>query len=683
MSKDPYKYFRIEARELLDELSKGALALEKSSVDEAGTVVVRLLRLAHTLKGAARVVKQRTVADAAHAIEDVLAPVRDEGATIDRAKIDAILGQLDEITNALGALDSPPADLTSMGKLPLPGITELTIDRAPKIAETRTTSADVSHLLEGVTEVGVQLASLRTSVAELDHVSRLAEILASQLSSPRMRANADLFGARSTMEDLRRTLMATERGLTNALAQTGRELHDVREAAERLRLVPAGRMFAVLERTARDSAVSLGKRVDFDAEGGDVRLDADVLGVVQSALVQAVRNAVAHGIERDRANAGKNERGAIMVSIVRAGRWVRFSCTDDGRGVDLTAVRNVAARRGDSDVTAMTDDALLRHLLRGGISTSTSVNEIAGRGVGLDVVSDAARRLGGEVTLDTKTGRGTTVTITIPFSVAAVDALIVEANGRVVAIPIEGVERAVRFHTEDLLRDVERASLLLDGAAVPFAPLGRAFAAAAGTFERRAWSAVIVKSEGGTAAIGVDRLIRTETVVMHPLPSVAVADPSVAGASFDAEGNPQVILDVAELVRRARAMVVVSAPTKRLPILVIDDSLTTRMLEQSILESAGYEVDTATSGEEGMVKARLRHYGLFLVDVEMPKMDGFTFVEETRKDPDLKLVPAILVTSRNAPEDLARGKRAGAVAYVVKSEFDQKSLLDRIGRLVG
>ncbi|MEO8801349.1 MAG: response regulator, partial [Polyangiaceae bacterium] len=224
---------------------------------------------------------------------------------------------------------------------------------------------------------------------------------------------------------------------------------------------------------------------------------------------------------------------------------------------------------------------------------------------------------------------------------------------------------------------------LIDGIAVPFAPLGRAFAAADGAFERRAWSAVVVKSEGGIAAIGVDRLVRTETVVMHPLPSVAAADPSVAGASFDAEGNPQIILDVAELVRRARATIVVSTPTKRLPILIIDDSLTTRMLEQSILESAGYEVDTATSGEEGMEKARRRQYGLFLVDVEMPKMDGYTFVEETRRDAELKLVPAILVTSRNAPEDLARGTKAGAVAYVVKSEFDQKSLLDRIGKLVG
>ncbi|HEX7663475.1 MAG TPA: Hpt domain-containing protein, partial [Polyangiaceae bacterium] len=391
MSKDPYKYFRIEARELLDELSKGALALEQASADEAVAVVVKLLRLAHTLKGAARVVKQRTIADASHAIEDVLGPVRDQGATVDRTKIELILREIDGITNALSALEAPVPEAASAAKLPASAVTELPIERTPRIAETRTTTGDVGALLENVTEVGVQLAQLRGSLADLERVRRLADLLGTQLSSPRARTNDELFGARSTMEDLRRTIIATERGLANALAQTDREVREVREAAERLRLVPAATMFGTLERTARDSAVSIGKRVRFEASGGDVRLDADMLGIVQSALVQAVRNAVAHGIEaeRDRTNAGKNALGAISVAVVRVGRWVRFACTDDGRGVDLVAVRNVATSRGALDVAAMSDDALLRHLLRGGISTSASVNEIAGRGVGLDVVSDA------------------------------------------------------------------------------------------------------------------------------------------------------------------------------------------------------------------------------------------------------------------------------------------------------
>jgi two-component system chemotaxis sensor kinase CheA len=187
------------------------------------------------------------------------------------------------------------------------------------------------------------------------------------------------------------------------------------------------------------------------------------------------------------------------------------------------------------------------------------------------------------------------------------------------------------------------------------------------------------------AAVGVDRLLGSAKVVMRPLPELALASAIVAGASLDAEGNPQLVLDPAGLVANARqGDLAAPEPTaSRLPVLIIDDSLTTRMLEQSILESAGYEVELATSGEEALEFARRKSYALFLVDVEMPGIDGFTFVERIRLDPVLHEIPAILVTSRNAPEDLQRGRDAGAQGYIVKSQFDQAELLTMIRRLVG
>jgi two-component system chemotaxis sensor kinase CheA len=187
------------------------------------------------------------------------------------------------------------------------------------------------------------------------------------------------------------------------------------------------------------------------------------------------------------------------------------------------------------------------------------------------------------------------------------------------------------------------------------------------------------------AAVGVDRLRGIVNTVMRSLPSWAEADAAVAGASLDAEGNAQLVLDPAGLVAAAHAAEgpVAEAPLRTAPILVVDDSLTTRMLEQSILEAAGYEVDLATSAEEALIKARDRRYGLFLVDVEMPGMDGFQFVSFTRADPVLRATPAILVTSRASAEDRRRGQDAGAHAYVVKGDFDQASLLRTIGELVG
>jgi two-component system chemotaxis sensor kinase CheA len=196
---------------------------------------------------------------------------------------------------------------------------------------------------------------------------------------------------------------------------------------------------------------------------------------------------------------------------------------------------------------------------------------------------------------------------------------------------------------------------------------------------------VVIEGANALAAVGVERLRGTQNLILRPLPAFTPSDPIVAGASLDAEGHPQLVLDPQGLVEHVcRAGTALAAtPSPRAPILVIDDSLTTRMLEQSILESAGYEVDLATSGEEGLERARSRRYALFLVDVEMPGMDGFTFIERTRGDPILRDIPAILVTSRASPEDRQRGQSVGARAYIVKGEFDQSELLDKIRLLAG
>ncbi len=171
---------------------------------------------------------------------------------------------------------------------------------------------------------------------------------------------------------------------------------------------------------------------------------------------------------------------------------------------------------------------------------------------------------------------------------------------------------------------------------------------------------------------------------MRPLPAFVAADATIAGVTLDVEGQPRLVLDPAGVLARAAGVRSAEQPARapRAPILVIDDSLTTRMLEQSILESAGYEVEVATSAEDALEKARARRFGLFVVDVEMPGMDGFEFVRVTRADPRLSATPAILVTSRSAPEDRQRGLAAGASAYIVKSDFDQKRLLAEIEGLL-
>ena len=696
MADDPYKYFRVEARELMQQLGKGTLDLERG--EKAVERVPHLLRLAHTLKGAARVVKQPEIADLAHAVEDALEPYRAQAGPAPRPVVEAVLALVDQIRARVVALDEPAA---SAAPRAAPSETRgevAALAVPPPELPQRTLRADlneVDDLLQGVAEAHGQLGALRRSVGTIERARRLAEVLIEQLGAPHQARTANGAGAsgadkaRSLAEDLRGLVSTIEQSLGRGVEQVDRELRQVRQTAQRLRLLAAGTMFDVLERVARDAAQSLGRRIAFEARNGDLRLDADVLGTVQSALVQMVRNAVAHGIEpeAERVAAAKPAAGTIRLEIERRGPRVAFRCHDDGRGIDLQAVRRAAAARGlagDPSV-ALSEDELVRLLLKGGISTSRTVTAVAGRGIGLDVVREVAERLEGHVGVSTALGRGTTFELVVPVSLSSLEALVVEIDDRTAAIPMDAIRQILRLGPQEIARTADGESIVFEGTVIPFTPLsGPLRAGPAAPVDGRVWSAVIVEAGGRRAALGVTRLCGIETIVVQPLPPSAVADPVVAGASLDAEGNPQLVLHPEALVAAAARLEGRERPAarRRPPVLVVDDSLTTRMLEQSILELAGYEVDLATSGEEALEKAALRRYALFLVDVEMPGMDGFTFVATTQKDPVLRDIPAVLVTSRNAPEDRQRGKTVGAKAYMVKSEFDQIELLDRIGKLV-
>ncbi len=683
MEPDPYRYFRVEARELQDQLGRGILELERSAPPD---VVPRLLRLAHTLKGAARVVKQREIADFAHAIEDALEPLRKAGGPASRERIDEVLAHLDAIGELLARLAPPPA---RRGESPV---------QEPARA-IRADVAEMDALLDGLAEARVELAALRRILGSVERARHTADLLSGQLSARRARevarAGDSLASARtrSLAQELAGVVAAVERRLGSGLDRIERELSEVREAAEHLRLLPAGTLFTVLERTARDAAQTLGKRVLFTGRGGEVRLETHVLGTIQGALVQMVRNAVAHGIEAESARraAGKAAEGHVAVEVVRRGSRVAFLCRDDGQGVDLEGVRRTAQGKAFAGAAALDEEELLRLLLQGGLSTSGSVTEMSGRGVGLDVVREAAAALGGEVRAQTWAGEGTLLELVVPVSMASLQALLVEAAGVTAAIPLDAVKQVVRIASWEMIRSAQGPSLVFSGRSIPFLPLARPLGRGpASAHAARAWSAVVIEQGAELAAIGVDRLLGAESIVLRPLPEMAGASPVsplpqiIAGASLDAAGNPRVVLEPAALLAAAHRpeREAPAAPPARPPILVIDDSLTTRMLEQSILESAGYEVDLATSGEEALGRARQRRYGLFLVDIEMPGMDGFAFIEQIRADPLLREIPAILVSSRSAAEDRRRGEEVGADGYVVKSEFDQAELLQRIRRLV-
>ena len=685
MATDPYRYFRVEARELIEGMGQGILVLEQGSADE--TIIPRLLRHAHTLKGAARVVRQLEIADLSHQLEEVLSVARAVGRSVSASEARDLLANLDRMSAALARLEpAPPAQDAAPAPAPAP---PTAVDDT--FQTVRVEIEEMDAVLRAVTETGVQLSALKRELGRLRQLTSLSAALTSQLEL----REATGRGAAAAKEqglavDLQAGLERVLQALDAGVERVDQELADVRDGADRLRLVPAQSLFPALVRGARDAAQALGKRVEVQLTGGALRLDAHVLAPLRDALLHLVRNAVAHGIESpsERATVGKAPTGLIRLGVERRGRRVVFTCKDDGKGIDLQAIRRELSARGamsPAEAATLPDRVVLERLLSLGFTTSVSVTQISGRGVGLDVVRETAAQLKGDVEILSEPGQGTSVELAVPVSLSALKALVVEVGATVVAIPLDSVRETLRLLPGSIARSPRGDSVAQGGKVIPFLPLARALRRTRKSDSRATWSAVVVAVGEQSAAVGVDRLRGTFDVVVRPLPSAVDADPVVAGASLDAEGHPQLLLDVAGLLALAEneGGAATAPELERLPILVIDDSLTTRMLEQSILESAGYEVELAVSAEQGLEKAREKRYGLFIVDVEMPGMDGFEFVARTRADPDLARVSAILVTSRGSPEDQRRGEQAGASAYIVKGEFDQNELLGHIRRLLG
>jgi two-component system chemotaxis sensor kinase CheA len=685
MSKDPYRYFRVEAKEIVEQLSRGVLDLEQGVFGKE--LVGQMLRLAHTLKGAAHVVKQAGIASLAHQLEDILISHQSSDA-VPHQQAEAMLGLVDGMATQLAALG---AEALQPMEHPAPAAPEESFETL------RVDLGDMDVLLEGIAESSVRLAGLKNKLATVEHATDLAALLLSHLSAPAAgsgseRAAASLSKGRAIAEDLQGLLRPLSRNLVSSVEQVEREVAQVRDTASQLRLVPASAVFAPLRRTVRNTAQTLGKHVEFVTGGGEHRLDAHVLAAVRDALVQIVRNAVAHGVEApaERAVAGKPSQGVVALQVRRSGNRVVFACQDDGRGFDVVALRRAVLARGlvaTTSVEALNSEDVFRLLLRGGgISTSEGVTEVAGRGIGLDVVREAASKLKAEVAMWTVPGAGSRVEISVPVSLLSLSAVIVESGGLSASLPLDSVLQTLRLVESDVVRSADGDSIVFDGKTVPFLPLARVLGESSPRRQGgQRFSAVVVRSGSEHAAVGVDRVLSTSTVLLRPIPAFAGVDPVVAGAALDAEGNPQLVLDPAALILAAGARQ--ASPTQEAPprtpvVLVIDDSLTTRMLEQSILETAGYEVHLATSAEEALEKARTEDYDLFVVDVEMPGMDGFEFVARTRSIPALSDVPCILVTSRNSPQDKKRGEEVGARAYVVKGEFDQAQLLQTIRRLI-
>ncbi len=627
-------------------------------------------RRAHSLKGAARAVELPATEAAAHEAEALLLAI-ERG---DRAMDDAAIADLRMLTDAIEDGAAPPATGTDIVR-----------DHEP---ERRVAIA--GHRVE---RLGRSLHVMATQVAEQGQVAERLNALSEDLA-----ALLPLLGDRGDGEAARRLRQATGEldrirrlhgRLRDALDRSSAELE---RDGERMLLQPVATLFDGHERAVRDLAAAEGKiaRLQVADIGGEA--DRRVLNALRDPLLHLLRNAVRHGIETPavRRRAGKEDAGTIAVDArIDRGR-LTITVRDDGAGLDdkVIAARARAAGLIAADAAPPRGAALHALLFEQGFSTAERLDKVAGRGIGLSVVAEVARRLHGSVTIARGTGGGTVVSIAVPVALTRRTLLLVEVGDMRLALPADAVKQVRRIDPIDLSPSGGDTMLTIDGTAIPVSRLGDvlgvAHGAPAGTLP-----AVLIAADGVRRMVVVDGLSDVRALMIGDVAAIAADVPLVLGTIL-LNGEIVLVLDPAQLVRDrpGTAALPIAADAAPEPhgktILVVDDSITTRTLERSILEAQGYRVLIEVDGLAGLERLRsgLDAIDLVVADVEMPRMDGFTLLAAIRNDPALKTLPVVMMTSRNSPDDIERGLSLGADAYVTKQDFDQGKLIGVVQQLI-
>lgn len=467
----------------------------------------------------------------------------------------------------------------------------------------------------------------------------------------------------------------------------------MQEEIDAMRLVPFDSLVAGFQRMVRDIARDIEKNVQFDVTGAFVEIDKTVLDALKDPLMHLLRNAIDHGIETpdERIQVGKPAAGRIVLDVEQRGSEIVIRVSDDGRGIDPNRVRKAIVKNkllSQAEADVLSDDEARFYIFHAGLSTNDTVTTISGRGFGMDIVRERVESLRGRVNVESKVGEGTTMTLNVPVSLTRIRCVLMQLGEEQYAIPSVVVDRMVTLSREQVFTAEGRDMVVLNNQPVPLVSLGAVIRVPTAHGADDRLRVMLLQSANRAVAFEVDRLLSEQELVLKPLGRELARAPFIAGAALLGTGNVVIVLDSNDLVRaasgsvlpRKRAAAAANAAVKqrRVRVLVADDSITTRTLEKNILETAGFEVYVAIDGSEAWSMLAEQDFDLVISDVEMPNMNGLELASQIKNHAQFKHIPVILLTSLAKPEQREAGLRAGADAYLVKSQFDQGELLATI-----
>jgi two-component system chemotaxis sensor kinase CheA len=695
-------------------------------------------RMAHSLKGAARVVDLLGVVALAHRLETVFASVRDQKLALDLPSLRVLHSVLDSIEDlvsaskkgetleepveGLKALDgliaqrsatpnarSAPPEVVSPSPKPAPAQSESLRLSAEHLDGLLRTAGELIGSIRGSELMDVSTRPLRARVSQMEkelhhlrrHAGRPLQFMETQ---PELKP---VLGFLNLLEN---EIRALSRELATYRAQGRQNAWILKLLSEKLqqdvlraRMVPAETVFEGFSKMVRDLGAELGKRIEFRTQGLEVEADRVVLQAMKTPLMHMIRNSISHGIEspEDRKSRGKDPVGRILLHIQNASGRLRITLKDDGGGIDNARVAQTAIARGlltPEAAASLGPRELSQFIFQAGFSTAPELTDLSGRGMGLSVVYESIKKLQGEILLEGSPGIGTHFILDVPIAISSHHLILVECGGVPLGLPNYGVESLRKLEMSELKTVEGRSVIFQGGEPIPLVSLAAVIGLAEPTVTTRGdhVSVALLKSGGRRLAVAVDAILDEREALIQELGEPLNRLRHLAGSILMGDGSVAMVLDPAELVRSShlgsglQSLLRVAGPDlelkplspKRMRILVVDDSITTRTLEKGILEANGYEVGLAVDGLEALEMLQHQTYDLIISDVEMPRMDGFGFVTELKKNPRLAKLPVIMVTSREDVKDQERGLTLGADAYLIKQRFDQAKLLEAIRQIL-
>ena len=723
--------FRELVVERLEKIGRHLMQLEGQPDLEAGKAALREL---HGLKGEARMMGFPDINALVHEMEEVVRAVQPVKYQLAAASTDALLVASDAVSVLSGAGAGAPPDLPRLldwlkqrvaaekGLVPpppsapaLPSVPP-SVDKGIVPPSKSAPQPLVDSDGQPVSSTGPARvdASVRISQQSLDMLtstttSLLARTRRRELAAQkRLKLTRELQQIQRMAEDLGpagaeiASRLAKSKEAAAELHREGkllaneelRDLSQLSEEVQALRMMPLRVLFEPYPRMVRDLSRELGKEVDLDVDGEDTRIDRSVLESLREPLMHLVRNALDHGLEerRERVEDGKSPRGHLSLRAQREGERLLLKVEDDGRGLDPARLREVAVRKGLIDAPqaeTLSDTAAMDLIFLAGFSSKQEVTDVSGRGVGLDVVRVKMLSLGGEVTVTSSIGRGATFELRVPVSLTVAPLLFVEVGEERLCLQASNVVHALMVE-EDQPREVAgRPALFVDSQLLPFASVASILGVAAERPARVGELVLVLKGRGQSAAIAVDRVLEERVQAVFPLKGVLSRFNHLSGATPLADGSLAMVLSSVHLVSTAhgRALKLSSVVRKgqvarRRKILVVDDSPLTRELLSSLLEAVGYEIVNAVDGAEALERLGKEAVDMVVTDLEMPKVDGLELTRRLKSHPTLNKLPVVIVTTRGSDVDRRKGMDAGADGYITKGDLVRQDLVDVVSRLL-